>query len=566
MTTATEPAQAIERRPVMLTVDDDPGVSRAVQRDLRRRYGERFRVLRAESGGQALDLLQQVRLREDPVALMVVDQRMPEMSGVQLLEASLGLHPMAKRVLLTAYADTQAAIDAINRVGLDRYLMKPWDPPEEQLYPVIDDLLTDWEADLEAGGGDAIRIVGHRYSPASHEVRDFLARNGVPYVWLDVERDADAQALVTAAGADPERLPLIVFPDGGTLARPQQVELAERIGVRTRAEAPFYDLVVVGAGPAGLAAAVYGASEGLRTALVEREVPGGQAGQSSRIENYLGFPVGLSGRDLTSRATAQAQRLGAEIISVSEVVALETEGPARSVRLADGGALAAHAVVLATGVQYRRLEAPGADRLAGAGVYYGASRSEAAALAGERVVVVGGANSAGQAAVYFAKYAEEVVIVCRAGSLDRGMSHYLVEQIDGIRSISVRLEHEVAGFDGDSRLERLRLTHRPSGEEEALDAAAAFIFIGAQPGTAWLAGTVARDDRGFVLTGPDIALAPDGEPRWPLERPPLLLETSVPGVFAAGDVRHQSVKRVAAAVGDGSMSVQFVHQYLGTLG
>jgi thioredoxin reductase (NADPH) len=559
-----DPAAPAERRPVMLTVDDDPGVSRAVQRDLRRRYGERFRVLRAESGAQALDVLGQVRLREEAVALMVVDQRMPEMSGVELLERAVDLHPAAKRVLLTAYADTQAAIDAINRVSLDHYLLKPWDPPEEELYPVVDDLLSDWEA--VGPPEEGVRVVGHRWSREAHEAKDFLARNGIPYRWIDAEADAEAQALLRAAGAGGERLPVLVFPDGTALEAPSHLEIAERVGLRTRVEAPFYDLVVVGGGPAGLAAAVYGASEGLRTVLVEREAPGGQAGQSSRIENYLGFPVGLSGADLTRRASAQAQRFGAEILSVSEVVGLEARGPARVARLAGGGELSAHAILVATGVEYRRLDVPGADRLSGAGVYYGGSRAEALSCRDEPVFIVGGANSAGQAAAFFAQYAKRVTILYRGDDLARSMSRYLVDQIARIPNVEVRLRAEVVEAHGESALEALTIADRGRGTQERVAARAAFVFIGARPGTDWLAGTLARDERGFVLAGPDLRAVHGRGPRWPLERPPLLLESSLPGVFVAGDVRHQSMKRVAAAVGDGSMAVQLVHQYLGTLG
>ena len=551
-----------EQKPVIMSIDDDPGVSRAVQRDLRRRYGESFRVLRAESGSQGLELLGQVRLREEPVALLVADQRMPRMTGVEFLERAIGVVPEAKRVLLTAYADTQAAIDAINRVSLDHYLMKPWDPPEEQLYPVLDDLISDWEAGSR--GGDGIRVVGHRWSRESHELKDFLARNNVPYRWLDLEREPGAAELIAAAGADPARLPVLVFPDGEVLVAPGVRAVAERVGMTTRAEAPFYDLVVVGGGPAGLAAAVYGASEGLRTVMVERDAPGGQAGQSSRIENYLGFPVGLSGADLTRRASAQAQRFGAQMLSVSEVVGLEARGPARVVRLAGGDEIAAHAVVVATGVEYRRLEVPGAEELAGRGLYYGGSRSEALAVRGERVFVVGGANSAGQAALYFSGFAEQVTILHRGADLGASMSHYLTERIEGTPNISVRLLTEVTEFHGEGALAEITVADRGAGTEERLPAGAVFVFIGASPNTGWLEGAVARDQRGFILTGPDLA-NPGVRPRWPEERPPLLLESSMPGVFVAGDVRHQSIKRVAAAVGDGSMAVQLVHQYLGAI-
>lgn len=546
----------------MLTVDDDAGVSRAVQRDLRRRYGEDFRVLRADSGARGLEILSELALRAEPVALLLADQRMPGMTGVEMLARAREIVPEAKRVLLTAYADTQAAIDAINRVRLDHYLMKPWDPPEEQLYPLIDDLLDDWS--VASVGLSGVRVVGHRFSRASHEMRDFLASNHVPYRWIDSEAEAaEAGRLYAAAGvADPD-LPVVVLPDGRLLEAPATVEVAEAVGIATTPAGPFYDVVVIGGGPAGLAASVYGASEGLRTALLERRAPGGQAGQSSRIENYLGFPVGLSGADLTRRAAAQARRFGAEMVTVKEVVGIAERGPARAVILADGSEIEAHAVVIATGVEYRRLEAPGVEALTGSGVYYGGSRSEAATLVGERVVVVGGANSAGQAAVYFSGVAEAVTILCRGRDLADSMSAYLIDQIAEIPNIDVRLRTEVAAAHGDGRLEGVTVRDGAGGEER-LPARAMFVFIGASPNTGWLDGTLARDEHGFLLTGPDLGSAAGG-PRWPLARPPFLLETSMPGVLAAGDVRHESVKRVAAAVGEGSMSIQFVHQYLRTL-
>ena len=549
---AAEPRGA---KPVMISVDDDPGVSRAVQRDLRRQYGEHYRVLRAESGAQGLEMLGQVRLRQEPIALMVADQRMPRMTGVEFLERALEVAPDAKRVLLTAYADTQAAIDAINKVALDHYLMKPWDPPEEQLYPVLDDLLSDWQAG--SPGEIGIRVIGHRFSRESHELKDFLARNNVPYRWLDVELDPEARVLVEAAGSDPARLPVVVFPDGGVLSAPSNREVADRVGMTTRADGRFYDLVVVGGGPAGLAAAVYGASEGLRTVMVERDAPGGQAGQSSRIENYLGFPVGLSGADLTRRATAQAQRFGAEMLSVRDAVRLEPRGPARTVVLEGGDEISAHAVVVATGVQYRRLDIPGADALTGRGIYYGGSRSEALSCRGEEIFVVGGANSAGQAALYFAGFADRVTIIHRGTDLRDSMSRYLTDRVDSAANISVRLGSEVAAAHGRESLEEITLRDRAGGTEERVPAGSVFIFIGASPNTDWLAGVVARDAHGFILAGPDL--------RAPGVRPPLTLETSLPGVFVAGDVRSQSIKRVAGAVGDGSMSVQLVHHYLGTL-
>jgi thioredoxin reductase (NADPH) len=544
MSAAAEPRDGA--RPVVLVVDDEPSVARAVERDLRRRYGRDYRVLRAESGGEALEAVREAKLRGTAVALMVADQRMPAMSGVEFLEQAMLLVPDAKRVLLTAYADTQAAIDAINRVSLDQYLLKPWDPPEEQLYPVLDDLLDAWRAEAPADS-DRIQIVGHRWSKESHEARDFLARNQVPYRWLDVERDDEARRLLAAANGDAV-LPLVLFPGGDVLRAPSVAELADRAGVRRRAELPFYDLVIVGAGPAGLAAAVYGASEGLQTALIERQAPGGQAGQSSRIENYLGFPVGLSGSDLARRATAQAQRFGAELLTVQEVTEIDDRGPATIVRLAGGDELGASAVIVSTGVDYRRLDAPGVEQLTGRGVYYGGSRSEGVSCRDERVVVVGGANSAGQAAIYFAGYAQHVTILYRGDSLAKNMSRYLIDTIEATANIDVRVNGEVAAAHGDQSLERITVRDTVTGELEELALAAMFVFIGAHPQTDWLPDAVARDRRGFVLAGAELLLE-DVRPRWRLDRDPYLLETSLPGVFVAGDVRSQSMKRVASAVG-----------------
>jgi thioredoxin reductase (NADPH) len=555
------------RRPVLLAVDDDPGVGRAVQRDLRRRYGERFQVIGADSGQGALDVLDQLALRDQEVALLLADQRMPGMEGVDFLELAIERTPGAKRVLLTAYADTHAAIKAINDISLDHYLTKPWDPPEEHLYPVLDDLLADWEAAVRAAEQQrGVRVIGHRFSQESHAIRDFLARNLVPYIWLDVERDAEAQVLLTASGCDGFRLPTVVFEDGSVMEVPTTLAVAEKVGLETQASADFYDLVIVGGGPAGLAAAVYGASEGLETVLVEREAPGGQAGQSSRIENYLGFPTGLSGADLTHRANTQAQRLGAEVLTVREVAKVEARGPARVVTMADGTELSAHAVLIASGVSWRKLEVPGADALAGRGVYYGAARSEAVACSDEEVFVVGGANSAGQAAVHLAKFAAEVTILYRGNDLGKSMSRYLIDQIEAIANIRVRLGAQVTEVHGTDSVEAITI----NGTERAAGSSL-FIFIGALPRTEWLDGAVARDERGFVLAGADVRAAAElggaaaGAPPWPLKREPYLLETSMPGVFVAGDVRHQSLKRVASAVGEGSMSVQFVHQYLGEL-
>jgi thioredoxin reductase (NADPH) len=553
------PAAVETSRPVLLAVDDEPSVARAVERDLRRRYGRDYRVLRAGSGEEALNTLREAKLRGTPIALLLVDQRMPGMSGVELLEAALEIAPDAKRALLTAYADTQAAIDAINRVSLDHYLLKPWDPPEEQLYPVVDDLLDAWRAEAPPAA-DRIQVVGHRWSRESHDARDFLARNQVPFQWLDVEREDEARRLLAAAEGDGV-LPLVLFPDGDSLHGPTITELAERTGVLRRAERPFYDLVIVGGGPAGLAAAVYGASEGLQTALVERDAPGGQAGQSSRIENYLGFPVGLSGGDLARRATTQAQRFGAELLTVQQVTRIEQRGPSKVVHLAGGEELGAAAVIVATGVDYRLLDAPGVEELTGRGVYYGGSRTEGVSCRDEHVVVVGGANSAGQAAIYFANYAQHVTILYRGDSLAKSMSRYLIDTIEDTPNITVRTNAEVAAAHGDEQLERITVRDTAGGVEEEMGLAAMFVFIGARPQTEWLPDDVARDKRGFVLAGSELLLE-DVRPRWRLERNPYLLETTMPGLFVAGDVRSQSMKRVASAVGEGSMAVSFVHEYL----
>ena len=553
------PAAVETSRPVLLAVDDEPSVARAVERDLRRRYGRDYRVLRAGSGEEALATLREAKLRGTPIALLLVDQRMPGMSGVELLEAALEIAPDAKRALLTAYADTQAAIDAINRVSLDHYLLKPWDPPEEQLYPVVDDLLDVWRAEAPPAA-DRIQLVGHRWSRESHDARDFLARNQVPFQWLDVEREDEARRLLAAAEGDGV-LPLVLFPDGGSLHGPTITELAERTGVLRRAERPFYDLVIVGGGPAGLAAAVYGASEGLQTALVERDAPGGQAGQSSRIENYLGFPVGLSGGDLARRATTQAQRFGAELLAVQQVTRIEQRGPSKVVHLAGGEELGAAAVIVATGVDYRLLDAPGVEELTGRGVYYGGSRTEGVSCRDEHVVVVGGANSAGQAAIYFAGYAQHVTILYRGDSLAKSMSRYLIDTIEDTPNITVRTNAEVAAAHGEEQLERITVRDTAGGAEQEMELAAMFVFIGARPQTEWLPDEVARDKRGFVLAGSELLLE-DVRPRWRLERNPYLLETTMPGLFVAGDVRSQSMKRVASAVGEGSMAVSFVHEYL----
>jgi len=550
-------------KPVIMTVDDDPEVLQAVARDLRRAYGDRFRVIRADSGTSALEVVQQLKLRNEPVALFLVDQRMPQMSGVEFLEKEMELFPEAKRALLTAYADTDAAIRAINTAKIDYYLMKPWDPPEERLYPVLDDLLDDWQAGFHPPF-EGIRVIGNRWSPHSHQVKDFLARNQVPYQWLDIELEEEAQRLVSCAEAKNHKiyLPLVLFPDGSRLSQPSNLQIAEKIGLKTQAERPFYDLLIVGGGPAGLAAAVYGASEGLSTVMIEREAPGGQAGSSSRIENYLGFPSGLSGADLARRAVTQARRFGVEILTPQEVTSVRVDDPYRIVTLGDGSEISCHALLVATGVSYRRLNVPGMEKLTGAGVYYGAAMTEAMSCRDEDVYIIGGANSAGQAAMYFSKFARNVIMLVRSDSLTKGMSQYLIDQIEGTPNITVRVNTSVVEVKGTTSLEAITIADSNTGEKETVPATSLFIFIGAMPQTDWLDGLVERDERGFILSGPD--LIHDGKrPRgWTLERSPFLLETNVPGIFVAGDVRHRSVKRVASGVGEGAIAVQFIHQYL----
>ncbi len=548
-------------KPAILTVDDDPQVLRAVERDLRHKYAKEFRIVRAESGAVALDALQKLHERKDPVALLVADQRMPGMTGVEFLEKAKELYPDAKRVLLTAYADTDAAISAINTVRIHYYLMKPWDPPEQNLYPFLDDLLDDWQASYRPPF-EGIRVVGHRWAPNSHTLRDFLGRNMIPFQWLDAQEAGQAGELLTmatAAGAAAPRLPLVVFPDGSQLADPDVHALAERVGLRTRAERPFYDLAVVGGGPAGLAAAVYGASEGLSTVLVEREAPGGQAGTSARIENYLGFPAGLSGADLTRRAVAQAKKFGAEIVAPQDVAAIRIDGQYRVLELEGGAEVVARAVLVATGVSWRVLDAPGAESLTGAGIYYGAAMTEALSCRGEHVYVVGAGNSAGQAALHFSNYADRVTMLVRGPSLGATMSQYLIDQIGSTANVEVLTGTSIAEVEGDDRLERV--TVRCADGTRTVDAHLLFVFIGAVPRTDWLEGIVERDERGFVLTGQELVREGKRPKGWSLDRDPYLLEASVPGVFVAGDVRHQSIKRVASAVGEGSIAVQLVHQY-----
>ena len=592
-------------RPVLLTVDDDPQVVEAIKRDLRHQYGKRFRILKAGSGQKALELVKQLKLRNEIVALLLVDQRMPQMSGVELLEQSIDIFPEAKRVLLTAYADTEAAIRSINKAKIDYYLMKPWDPPEEFLYPILDDLLDDWWSSFKPPYG-GIKVIGMRWSPRSYDVKHFLARNGIPYQWLDIESDEGRRLVSFVASTNKEeessqisttsvsninpnqpendfdntsplirspsltpllsslKLPLIIFPDGSYMDDPPDLGLAEKIGLKTQAQMPFYDLIIIGAGPAGLAAAVYGASEGLSTLLIERQAPGGQAAMSSNIENYLGFPSGLTGSNLARRAVTQAIRFGVEILTPQEVMGLRIDGPYRIVQLKDGKEISCHALLIASGVSYRKLEdIKGIDKLTGAGVYYGASMVEALSSQDEDVYMVGGANSAGQSAVHFSKYAKTVTLVVRGDSLTKSMSYYLINQINRMSNIKVLLNSKIVEVQGEDRLQFVTVLNTPTGEQHTVDCSTLYIFIGAVPHTNALAGIVERDANGFILTGQDLIQDGRKRPRgWYLDRSPFLLETNVPGIFAAGDVRHGSTKRVATGVGEGSLAVQLIHQYL----
>ena len=551
-------------RPVLLAIDDDPDVLRAIERDLRKQYSDRYRVLSADSGASALSVLDRLAQRSEPVALLLADYRMPQMNGIEFLTAAIREFPDVRRVLLTAYADTEAAITAINVVKLDHYLLKPWDPPDNNLYPVLDDLLDEWSADYRPPF-EGIRVVGTRWSPRCYEVREFLARNQVPYHWVDVEeaaRTPEDDSTLASIGGQKSAFPVVILTDGTKLVQPSLGDVADRIGLRVRPKTDFFDLVIIGGGPAGLAAAVYGASEGLKSVIVEREAPGGQAGLSSRIENYLGFPSGLSGNDLARRAVAQARRFGAEILAPQEVDKLTLEGRYKIVTLADGSTLSCHAMVIATGVQWRKLEVPGVERLQGAGVYYGAGSTEALSCRDEDVYIVGGANSAGQAAMNFSRYARRVTMLVRGPSLDATMSKYLIDDIAQTPNIQVEFGTQLVEVHGEDKLESISISCGRSATVETLPASAVFIFIGAAPRTEWLGDLIARDDHGFILTGPDLP-AEGKHPRgWPLERDPFLLETNVPGIFAVGDVRHGSIKRVASSVGEGSIAIQFVHRYL----
>ena len=551
-------------RPTILTIDDDREVLLSIERDIRQRYGQKYRVLRAESGKSGLDVLRQLKQRNDAVALLLVDHRMPQMSGIETLQEAMKLYPEAKRVLLTAYADTDAAIKAINEVQLNHYLLKPWHPPEQNLYPVIDDLLEDWYAGYRPPF-EGVRVLGTRWSPKSYEIRDFLARNQVPYEWLDADASGsipEVRRLLESLGEHSSRLPTVLFPNGERLEQPAPQDIAERLGLRTRAGLDFYDVAIIGGGPAGLAASVYGASEGLKTVMIEREAPGGQAGLSSRIENYLGFPSGLSGSVFARRAVDQARRFGVEIVSPQEASSIRVDGPYRYVHLNDGTQLSCHALIIATGVQWRKLGIPGEEEFLGAGVYYGAASSEAMSCRDEDVYLVGGANSAGQAAMFFSKFARRVVMLVRGASLAATMSQYLITQIEQTENINVEFRTRVLEVHGDGHLESITVACDPTGTIRTVPASALFIFIGAEPRTGWLDGVVDRDERGFLLTGRD--LLREGKPPkgWPVDRDPGLLETNIPGIFAVGDVRHGSIKRVASGVGEGSVAIQFVHEYL----
>ncbi len=548
-------------KPVIFTIDDEPQVLNAIERDLRQQYRHDYRILKAGSGQEALETVRRLKARNDPVALFLVDQRMPQMEGTAFLAEALNFYPQARKVLLTAYADTQAAIASINEIDLDYYLMKPWHPPEQHLYPILDDLLSDWWATVPVPY-DGIRVAGTLWSPGSHRVKDFLSRNRIPYQWLDIETDTETAALVAASGDDPLILPVVYFPDGSQLVNPDNRTLAEKVGLQTQASQPFYDLIIVGAGPGGLGAAVYGASEGLRTALIEKEATGGQAGTSSKIENYLGFPKGLSGADLARRATAQATRFGAEILTTQEVVGVRVEDPYRIICLNDGTELSCHAIILATGVTVRRLNLPDMDRLTGAGIYYGAAMTEAAHYKGEHVFVVGGANSAGQGAMFFSRYADKVTMLVRSSSLEKGMSHYLVDQIEATDNIEVRLRTQVVAVGGEQRLETITIRHMDSEEAETVPAKGLFLFIGAVPHSDLVADVVVRNNAGFIPTGIDLKKDGRYPTGWKLKRDPYYLETSVPGIFAVGDIRQGATRRVASAVGEGAIAVRLVHQYL----
>ena len=550
--------------PVILTVDDEPQVLNAIERDLRRKYGRDYRIIKAGSGEEALNVAKQLKQRGDPLALFLADQRMPNVSGTEFLDKAREFYPEARKVLLTAYADTEAAISSINEIGLDYYMMKPWDPPDQNMYPILDELLDDWQATVPVLY-DGIRVAGTLWSASSHAVKDFLATNRIPYQWLDIEKDPEARALVDSVSKGQTRLPVVFFPDGTVLIDPDNLKLAESCGLQTEAKEKFYDVIIIGGGPSGLGAAVYGASEGLRTVLIEKHATGGQAGTSSFIENYLGFPKGLTGADLARRATAQAQRFGTEILTAQEVVKVRVEDPYKIVTLGDGSELSCLALIVATGVDVRKLNLPGIDKITGAGVYYGEALTEAAHFSGQPVFVVGGANSAGQDAMFFSRYASKVTMLVREGSLDIMMSQYLVDQINDTPNIDVLTHRQVVEVHGEQRLEAITIKNHETGELEKMQASAVFLFIGAVSHTEMLDGVVERNSAGFILTGDELMREGKHPKGWKLKRDPYLLETNVPGIFSVGDVRAGAMRRVASAVGQGSMAIGFVHQYLKTV-
>jgi thioredoxin reductase (NADPH) len=552
------------KKPIILTVDDEIEVSNAIERDLRVQYGKDYKIIKTNSGKEALETVRQLKQRDDQIALFLTDQRMPDIDGTEFLEEAIKIYPNAGKVLLTAYADTNAAIAAINNLGLDHYLMKPWDPPEERLYPVLTDLLNNWRLN-NRDPFEGIRLVGIQWDPTSYKIKDFLARNNIPYQWLDIEINDEAKKLIEIAGEPTPDLPYLLFPDGTTLCKPDIRDIAERVGLQTIAKDPLYDLVIAGAGPAGLAAAVYGASEGLKTLVVEQQAPGGQAGMSSRIENYLGFPAGLSGSELTHRAVTQARRFGVEILSAQKVAGLEINGPSKKVKLEDGDELLCRSLLIATGVSYRKLDAKGVEKLTGAGIYYGAAMSEGESVKGKDVSIIGGANSAGQAAMYFSRFAKTVTMIVRGESISSSMSQYLIDQINNTPNIRIWPNTEIEEAVGTTQLECLKIMHKDKNQEETIPARAMFIFIGAMPHTEWLGEQVARHPHGFILSGSDIQTNSQFRTSSADDRLPYMLETSLPGVFVAGDVRHGSVKRVASAVGEGSMAVMFIHRYLSTV-
>jgi thioredoxin reductase (NADPH) len=551
-------------KPIILTVDDEPQVLNAIERDLRQKFGSQYRIMKASSGADALETLRQLKLRNAPVALLLADQRMPEMEGTDFLLQAIDFYPQARKVLLTAYADTEAAIKGLNEVGLDHYLMKPWDPPDQNLYPILEDLLSDWLATVPVPY-DGIRIAGTLWSPHSHNIKDFLSRNRIPYQWLDLETDSQAQVLVDSVIEGDNRLPVVFFPDGTTLIQPDFRMLAEKVGLQTQATQSYYDLIIIGAGPAGLGAAVYGASEGLSTALIEREATGGQAGTSSRIENYLGFPKGISGSDLARRATDQARRLGAEILTAVEVVSVRVEDIYRIVVLNDGTELSCKALIIASGVKVRTLNQPGVERLTGAGIYYGAALTEAASYRDQSVIVVGGANSAGQAAMYFSGFAKQVTLLVRGSALSKGMSQYLIDQIIDTDNINVLTQTILLEALGEEKLQAIRIRNLATDEENEIPAAAMFIFVGAKPHSEMVAEVVEQNSAGFIRAGRSLMRNSKRPRGWTPQRDPFPLETNVPGIFVAGDVRDEAVRRVASAVGEGAIAVSQVHQYLKTV-